>query len=109
MLVAWAIVLVPGGIGDLLFNPHRIATLIGLAVVGAIVLTTAWRWPRALAIVTLVLAAGLIADDLLDGTGVWGRVSLLADLALAGTGAAAWWLGGVQSTAADGAAPRRGP
>ncbi len=106
MLVAWVIVLVPGGIGDLIFNPHRIATVIGLVVVGAIVFTTAWRWPRALALVSLVLATALIADDLLDGTGVWGRVSLLADLALAGTAAAAWWVGGVRR-AASGAASRQ--
>ncbi len=109
MLVAWAIILVPGGIGDLIFNPHRVATVIGLAVVGAIVFTTAWRWPRALAIVSLVLAAALIADDLFDGTGMWGRVSLLADLALAGTAAAAWWVGGVRRTATGGAVSRQGP
>ncbi len=57
MLVAWVVILVPGGIGDLIFTPHRVATVIGLAVVAAIVFTTAWRWPRVLAIVRLVLAA----------------------------------------------------
>ena len=109
LLVAWAIILIPGDIGDLIFNPHRVATVIGLAVVGAIVFTTAWRWPRALAIVSLVLVAALIADDLFDGTGVWGRVSLLADLALAGTAAAALWVGCDRSMAASGAVLRQGP
>ncbi len=94
MLAVWIVVLVPGGIGDLIFNPHRVATAVGLAVLVAIVFTTAWQWPSALAIVSLVLAAALIADDLFDGTGVWGRLSLLADLALAGTAAAALWVGG---------------
>ncbi len=106
MLVAWVIILVPGGIGDLIFNPHRVATEIGLAVLGAIVFTTAWRWPRALAVVSLVLAAVLIADNLFNGAGVWGRVGLLADLALAGTAAAARWVGGVQRTATSGVASR---
>ncbi len=106
LLAAWLIVLVPGGIGDLIVNRHRAATATALVVLGAVVLATSWRWPRALAPLSLVLAALLIADDLFDGTGVWGTVSLLADLTVAITAIADLWAGSVTRPWKGAALPR---
>ncbi len=107
LLAAWFIVLVPGGIGDLIVNPHRAATATALVVLGAVVLATSWRWLRALASVSLVLAALLIADDLFDGTGIWGTISLLADLGVAVSAIANLWAAGVARPWKAAALPRQ--
>jgi hypothetical protein len=107
LLAVWFIVLIPGGIGDLLFNPHRVATSIALVTLGAIVLATSRRWPRALGPVSVVLAIVLIADDLFDSRGVWGTISLVADIALALTAIADLWLGGGRGLRSGAVLPQR--
>jgi len=93
LLAAWFIVRVPGGLGDLVLNPHRVATAIALVTLAAMVLATSWRWPRALGLVSVVLAVALIVDDLFDGRGVWGAISFVLDLVLALTAIADLWFG----------------
>lgn len=69
VLAPWGVVLIPGGIGDLVLNPHRLATVVTLLILAAIVGTIAWRWPRAVAPVTVALGILLLIDDLHEGRG----------------------------------------
>lgn len=82
LLWVWFIVLVPGGIVDLMVLPHRAATAATLVILATIVTVTARRWPRALGVVSVVFAGLLLVDDGLEGCDGWGILTLIADAVL---------------------------
>ena len=90
LLSVWFLVLVPGGILDLIVNPHPAETTGALVLLAAVVSVTAWRWPRALGAISAALAILLLVDDGLEGCDGWGIVSLIADATLLVVALAHW-------------------
>jgi xanthine/CO dehydrogenase XdhC/CoxF family maturation factor len=82
LLVAWAVILVPGGVVDLVLNPHRAATAATVVILGGVVVASAIWWTSAIGAVTAVLASLLLVDDAFEARGWWGGVSIAADVAL---------------------------
>jgi hypothetical protein len=90
LLWMWFVVLVPGGILDLIVNPHPALTAGALVLLAGVVSITAQRWPRALGTISTVLAILLLVDDGLEGCDGWGIVSLIADATLLVVAVAHW-------------------
>jgi hypothetical protein len=90
LLWTWFVVLVPGGILDLIVNPHPALTAGALILLAGVVTVTAQRRPRALGTVSAALAVLLLIDDGLEGCDGWGLVTLIADAALLVVAVAHW-------------------